>query len=197
MERWMPIATNMHDFQNTFGLLCIHLCTWWRHQMETFSALLAICAGNSAVTGEFPAQRKVKRSCGVFFDLRLNKRLSKQWWGWWFETPSRPSWRHCNGFTCILGDTSDACGVVGELYFDDHGPTGQFSQSKNWLLSGRHPRLQVVPCALSWWVYDDVINSKHFPCYWSFVGEFIGYRWIPRTKPSDAELWCFPWSAHD
>ena len=32
---------------------------WWRHQMETFSALLAICAGNSPVTGEFPAQRPV------------------------------------------------------------------------------------------------------------------------------------------
>ena len=32
----------------------------------------------------------------VFFDLRLNKRLSKQWWGWWFETPSRPLWRHCS-----------------------------------------------------------------------------------------------------
>ena len=46
--------------------------------METFSALLAICAGNSPVTGEFPAQRPVTRSFGVFFDLRLNKRLSKQ-----------------------------------------------------------------------------------------------------------------------
>ena len=33
---------------------------------------------------------------GVFFDLRLNKRLSKQWWGWWFETPSHPLWRHYN-----------------------------------------------------------------------------------------------------
>ena len=32
----------------------------------------------------------------VFFDLRLNKRLSKQWWGWWFETLSRPLWRHRN-----------------------------------------------------------------------------------------------------
>ena len=65
--------------------------------METFSALLAICAGNSPVTGEFPAQRPVTRSFDVFFDLRLNKRLSKQWWGWWFETPSRPLRRHCNG----------------------------------------------------------------------------------------------------
>ena len=41
-------------------------------------ALLAICAGNSPVTGEFPAQRPVTRSFDVFFDLRLNKRLSKQ-----------------------------------------------------------------------------------------------------------------------
>ena len=64
--------------------------------METFSALLAICAGNSPVPGEFPAQRPVTRSFGVFFDLRLNKRLSKQSWGWWFETLSRPLWRHCN-----------------------------------------------------------------------------------------------------
>ena len=59
--------------------------TWWRHQMETFSALLAICAGNSPVLGEFPAQRPVTQSFDVFFDLRLKKRLSKQWWGWWFE----------------------------------------------------------------------------------------------------------------
>ena len=42
--------------------------------METFSALLAICPGNSPV-----------------------KRLSKHWWGWWIETPFRPFWRHCNG----------------------------------------------------------------------------------------------------
>ena len=69
---------------------------WWRHQMETFSALLAICAGNSPVTGEFPTQRPATRSFDILFDLRLNKQLSKQSWGWWFETPSRPLWRHCN-----------------------------------------------------------------------------------------------------
>ena len=46
--------------------------------METFSALLAICVGNSSVPGEFPTQRLVTRSFDVFFDLRLNKRLSKQ-----------------------------------------------------------------------------------------------------------------------
>ena len=69
---------------------------WWRHQMETFSALLALCAGNAPVSGEFPAQRPVTRSFDVFFDLRLNKQLSKRSWGWWFETLSRPLWRHCN-----------------------------------------------------------------------------------------------------
>ena len=52
--------------------------------------------GNSLVTGEFPAQRPVTRSVDIFYDLRPNKRLSKQSWGWWFETLSRPLWCHCN-----------------------------------------------------------------------------------------------------
>ena len=51
--------------------------SWWRHQIEAFSALLAICAGNSPVPGEFPAQRPVTRSFDVFFDLHQNKQLSK------------------------------------------------------------------------------------------------------------------------
>ena len=67
----------------------------WRHQMETFSALLALCAENLPVTGEFPSQRPVTRIFDVFFDLRLNKRLNKQSWRRWFETPSRSLWRHC------------------------------------------------------------------------------------------------------
>ena len=68
----------------------------WRHQLETLSALLALCAGNSPVTGEIAAQRSVTRSFDVFFDLRLNKQLSKQSRGRWFDTPSRSLWRHCN-----------------------------------------------------------------------------------------------------
>ena len=73
---------------------------WWRYQMETFSALLDLCEGNSPVNGEFPSQRPVTRtvtrSFDVFFHVCLNKRLNKQSWGWWFETPSRSLWRHCN-----------------------------------------------------------------------------------------------------
>ena len=75
---------------------CWAMITWWRHQMDTFSALLAFCAGNSPVTGEFPAQRPVTRSFDLCFDLRLNKQLSKQSWGWWFDTPSCSSWGQCN-----------------------------------------------------------------------------------------------------
>ena len=72
------------------------IISWWRHQMETFSALLAICAGKSPVSGEFPAQRPVTRSFDVFFDVRLIKRLSKHSRGWWFGTLSHPLWRHRN-----------------------------------------------------------------------------------------------------
>ena len=51
--------------------------------------------------GEFPAQRPVTRSFDVFFDLRPNKRVSKQPWGWWFETLSWSLWRHCNEISII------------------------------------------------------------------------------------------------
>ena len=88
---------------------CSCCMSWWRHQMEIFSVLLAICAGNSPVPGEFPAQRPVTWNFDVFFDLRPNQLLSKQSWGWWFETPSRPLWRHRNvttevwvSFKCIF-----------------------------------------------------------------------------------------------
>ena len=64
--------------------------------METFSALLALCAGNSPVPGDFPSQSPVLWGFDVFFNLRPNKRLSKQSWGWWFETPLCSLWRHCN-----------------------------------------------------------------------------------------------------
>ena len=69
----------------------------WKHQN---SALLAICAGNSPVSGEFPAQRPVTRSFGVFFDLHLIKQLSK------LETPSCPLWRQRNGLSRIHGRSS-------------------------------------------------------------------------------------------
>ena len=93
------IKNSFAQFHGSILWFQVQINAWLRHQMETFSALLAICAGNSPVPTEFPAQRPVTRSCDVFFDLRLNKRLSKHSWGWRFETLSRPSWHHCNGMT--------------------------------------------------------------------------------------------------
>ena len=62
------------------------------HQMETFSALLALSS-----PGEFPSQRPVTRTFDVFFDLRLNKGFGKQLSRrWWFNTPSRSLCRDCN-----------------------------------------------------------------------------------------------------
>ena len=62
----------------------------WRHQMETFSALLALCEGNPPATGGFPSQRSVTRSFDVFFDESLNRQLNIQWNCRWFETPWSP-----------------------------------------------------------------------------------------------------------
>ena len=76
--------------------LCYISKSWRRHQMKTFSALVAFCEGNSPGTGGFPSQRPVTRSFDVFFDLRLNKRLSEPSWRRWFETPPCPLWRQCN-----------------------------------------------------------------------------------------------------
>ena len=83
--------------------------------METFSALLAICAGNSPVPGEFPTQRPVTGSFDIYFDLRLNKRLSKQSWGWWYETLPCPLGRYSNE----LGGTEPQLSTIQYLLLND------------------------------------------------------------------------------
>ena len=97
LANWVLVLKiiKINSYRNT--IQCNWYCMpWWRRQMETFSALLALCAGNSLVTSEFPSQRPVVQTFGIFFDLHLNKRLNKQSSGWWFEMPSRSLWRHCN-----------------------------------------------------------------------------------------------------
>ena len=74
--------TNLSLVKNVINIWVIWMNTGYHTLFTWFSALLAICTGNSPVTGKFPAQRPVTRSFDVFIDLRLNKRLSKQWWGW-------------------------------------------------------------------------------------------------------------------
>ena len=92
------IAMRKYGYSVEYCYQSINQITWRRHQMETFCAVTALCVGNSPVTGEFPSQRPVTRSFDIFFDLGLNKRLSKQQQSKrrWFETPWRSLWRHRN-----------------------------------------------------------------------------------------------------
>ena len=91
-----PQRKNESKFKYTIPRKQKTTLSWWRHQMETFSALLTFCENNPSVAGGFPSQRPMTLSFHVLFDLRLNKRLSKQSRRRWFETPSRSLWRHCN-----------------------------------------------------------------------------------------------------
>ena len=80
---WHPVQsmeTNSHDD-----------VIKWKHFLRYWPFVRGIHR-----SGEFPAQGPVTRSFDVFFDLSLKKWLSKQSRGWWFETQSRPLWRHCN-----------------------------------------------------------------------------------------------------
>ena len=57
-------------------------------------------------------QRPVTRSFDVFIDLHLNKRLCKQSWGWWFKTPLRSLWRHCNEYVYLSSISTSSCVVL-------------------------------------------------------------------------------------
>ena len=122
---------------------------WWRHQMETFSALLALYAGNLPVTDEFPSQRPVTRNFDVFFDLRLNKQLSKQSWGWWFETPWRSLWHHVMKCRRFAAKTFN---IIVSIVPADNQDIPKRSDG----------HVQVL-------YHDDVIKWKHFPRYWPFL----------------------------
>ena len=170
-----------------YNLWLIHRY-WWRHQMEAFSASLALCAENSPATGEFPIQRPGTRSFDIFFDLRLNIRLSKQSWGWWFVTPSRSLWRHCNV------QANDLLNYLKRTKWQPTRTSLQKTQECKILqrqlyhICRMHPTLWRNPqIAFSWQIgpllnayNDDVIKWKHFPRYWPLVR---GIRRSPVDSP--------------
>ena len=142
---------------------------WWRHQMETLSALLALCAGNSPVTGEFPSQRPVTRSFDVFFDLRLNQKLFKQSRRRGIEIPLCSLWRHCYHFIDGLWPIDD----------QDQQQDFQLNSQIHWfcfifIRSSYNHFFAMNPTTNSrvpddFKIHDDVIKWKHFPRYWPFV----------------------------
>ena len=149
--------------------------------METFSALLALCAGNSPVTGEFPSQRAVTRSFDVFFDLLLNKRLGKQPWGWWFEPPPSPLWRHCNvmikaQFECVHLPLSH------RHYFIRYGDISDFTKSTSGSL-----RLTFLFCGFQHRRYLSCMNLTFIqrpPYFVSMKTWQIEGNWLSTPHPS-------------
>ena len=138
--------------------------------MEPFSALLAICAGNSPVPGEFLAQRPVTRSFDVFFDLRLNKRLRKQSWGWWFETLSWSLWRQCNDneirwyhYFCALSTSRVNVHTTIDPFPDLHIVTPEISCFKAFVLFFISVFVCVCVCVCLFWVYQFQYSLHNYP----------------------------------
>ena len=114
--------------------------------METFSSFTGHLCGEFTGHRWIPRTNPVTRSFDVFLDLLPNKRMSKQqWWGWWFETPSWPLWRHCNGrFVYFMP------GKVKTGTFLTH-PTNAAYMSVNWASIGSGNGLSPVGCqAITW-----------------------------------------------
>ena len=80
------------------NVLTVQLWDWCKyyHKILRSPQTRIFCHDDVIKWKSFPSQRPVTHGFDVFFDLCLNKRLSKHSWGWWFETPSRSLWRHCN-----------------------------------------------------------------------------------------------------
>ena len=110
-SRWWPQPVSLQHLSRAPRRMCLHssaaLCehgspapwtdTEWPAEMHDDVIKWKHFPRYWPFVQGIPAQRPVTRSFNVFFDLRLNKRLSKQSGGWWFETLPCPLWRHCNG----------------------------------------------------------------------------------------------------
>ena len=143
--------------------------------MMTSSALLATCAGNSPVTGEVLTRRPVTRSFDVFFDLRLNKRLSKQSWGWSIETLSRSLPSHCTDiliriYIHIYYTSTISFHDNSETWTNHHGCTGRLCIDgwvQNFSISNalameilHHDKQRITPSlTTSYTIYDTLTNG--------------------------------------
>ena len=106
-----PVVIKMHYTFHGYVIALNAIPLWYisHHIWYAWHSIYMMTSSNGSIfrvtghlCGEFtgargiPSKGLVTRSFDVFFDMRLNQRLSKQWWGWWFETLPRPLWRHCN-----------------------------------------------------------------------------------------------------
>ena len=140
------------------------------HIFRVTGHLCGECTG----PGEFPAQRPVTPSFDVFFDLRLNNRLSKQSGGWWFETLSCPLWRHFNDNRYVRNGVQCFVGAVGSRT----RAVWRKSTVKPYIRSTKSPNLTVSCLLLQ--IFAQCIESR---C-WVKNEDVIG------AAPSDQHVYC-------
>ena len=141
--------------------------------------------------GEFPTQRPVTRSFDVFFDLY--KRLSKQPWGWWFETLSWTLWRHCNEHTNTRLNCVMLCFVVVwyRLWFHQH-PQGYFANTgtMNRMLLNQFRRIWVnKQLLLTWFNFNPGVDkvSHSLSC--------VGSNYLSIAELQRWNHWIWEWKS--
>ena len=119
-------------------------------------------------------------------------------------------WQHCCWNNCQISKRHKNLNYQSHTFWDlaitslignqnrhccqpNSGFLAQKFSNVTWSLHAFPPSAKLPSSAGCWPMHDDIIKWKHFPRYWPFV--WAGHRWIPRTKASDVELWCFLWSA--
>ena len=182
--------------------------------METCSALLAICAGNSPAASEFPAQRPVTRSFDVLFDLllyivviisNLSSLVAPEVvvMTTYYDAPVTTKlvlwvlsiWVYHTSMDFVIKTATGAKPLPEPTMASCQVEPREYITGRNHF-KGPVMRKKKIPC-------DKVImvitmtssNGNIFRVTGHLCGEFTGPRWIPHTKASDAELWCFLWSA--
>ena len=93
MHPWSQI---FYHRLNSLSVVASHVRNVTSSNENFFRVTGPLCGEYTGHRGEFPTQRPVTWSFDVLFDIRLNKWMNKQSWGWWSETPSCSLWRHCN-----------------------------------------------------------------------------------------------------
>ena len=166
---------------------------------ENISTLLALCAGNSPVTGEPASQKASDAELWCFNDLRLNKRLSKQSRHRWFETSSLSLWRHGENYSVTVTLPEHLKSPTIHMFFQRFILTNNTKKVPPLRITGflwkKKPNHNGLPLqktsdaacifhvlvpSWKWPRHDDVIKLKHFPRYWPYV---LGIHRSPVNSP--------------
>ena len=148
-------------------------CILWVHMMTSSNGnIFRVTDHLCGEFGEFPAQRPVTRSFGAFFDMRLNKRLSKQSWGWWFERLSH----HYDVTLMPVAIFNEGIGIVCGLKF---GALNIFRKNKRSMFDVTNiSKNNCQRCDNKWlWACSLVCDLNRTPnCYgktWRFLCPFF------------------------